>query len=136
MFFSCRLSCRCYPECDVCHRCVLPLISVELSKDDIYSVELVGGSSRIPAVKELVKKIFDRDASTTLNADEAVARGCALQVYMHFSVHLHDCQGVLAKNIVSAECYFGSYFHICVGLQIVSEYLRGVDLYFASDYWQ
>ena len=53
---------------------------VELSKDDIYSVELVGGSSRIPAVKELVKKIFDREASTTLNADEAVARGCALQV--------------------------------------------------------
>jgi len=53
---------------------------VELSKDDIYSVEVVGGSSRMPAVKELVKKIFDRDASTTLNADEAVARGCALQV--------------------------------------------------------
>ena len=43
-------------------------------------MEVVGGSSRIPAVKELVKKIFDRDASTTLNADEAVARGCALQV--------------------------------------------------------
>ena len=53
---------------------------IELSKDDIYSVELVGGMSRIPAVKELVKKIFDREASTTLNADEAVARGCALQV--------------------------------------------------------
>ena len=56
-------------------------ICIELSKDDIYSVEVVGGSSRIPAVKELVRKIFDRDASTTLNADEAVARGCALQVY-------------------------------------------------------
>ena len=55
-------------------------VCIELSKDDIYSVELVGGSSRIPAVKELVKKIFDREASTTLNADEAVARGCALQV--------------------------------------------------------
>lgn len=55
------------------------LQSSKLSKDDIYSVELVGGSSRIPAVKELVKKIFDREASTTLNADEAVARGCALQ---------------------------------------------------------
>ena len=55
---------------------------VELSKDDIYSVEVVGGSSRIPAVKEFVKKIFDREASTTLNADEAVARGCALQVHL------------------------------------------------------
>ena len=55
-------------------------VCIELSKDDIYSVELVGGSSRIPAVKEIVKKIFDREGSTTLNADEAVARGCALQV--------------------------------------------------------
>ena len=62
-------------------------LCTELSKDDIYSVELVGGSSRIPAVKELVKKIFDREASTTLNADEAVARGCALQVCLHFFVH-------------------------------------------------
>ena len=59
---------------------VVIFVRVELSKDDIYSVELVGGSSRIPAVKELVKKIFDREASMTLNADEAVARGCALQV--------------------------------------------------------
>ena len=64
---------------------------IELSKDDIYSVELVGGSSRIPAVKEIVKKIFDREGSTTLNADEAVARGCALQVclcsFLHSCVH-------------------------------------------------
>jgi len=62
---------------------VCTFVCVELSKDDIYSVELVGGSSRIPAVKELVKKIFDREASTTLNADEAVARGCALQVCLN-----------------------------------------------------
>jgi heat shock protein 4 len=55
------------------------LLSSKLSKDDIYSVEVVGGSCRIPAVKELVKKVFNREASTTLNGDEAVARGCALQ---------------------------------------------------------
>ncbi|XP_062573860.1 heat shock 70 kDa protein 4-like, partial [Saccostrea cucullata] len=46
---------------------------------DIYSVEIVGGSSRIPAVKNLVQEIFGKEPSTTLNADEAVARGCALQ---------------------------------------------------------
>lgn len=50
-----------------------------LKVDDIYSVEIVGGSTRIPKVKELVTKIFGKTASTTLNADEAVARGCALQ---------------------------------------------------------
>lgn len=51
----------------------------KLNRDDIYSVEVVGGSSRIPAIKDLVKKVFNRDASTTLNGDESVARGCALQ---------------------------------------------------------
>uniref|UniRef100_A0A8C9ST18 Heat shock protein 4b n=1 Tax=Scleropages formosus TaxID=113540 RepID=A0A8C9ST18_SCLFO len=48
-------------------------------KEDIYAVEIVGGASRIPAVKERVSKFFGKELSTTLNADEAVARGCALQ---------------------------------------------------------
>ena len=34
----------------------------------------------MPAIKELVQKVFGKEPSTTLNADEAVARGCALQV--------------------------------------------------------
>uniref|UniRef100_A0A673WXR8 Heat shock protein family A (Hsp70) member 4 n=1 Tax=Salmo trutta TaxID=8032 RepID=A0A673WXR8_SALTR len=60
-----------------------PLHSVmeqaKLKKEDIYAVEIVGGASRIPAVKERVSKFFGKELSTTLNADEAVARGCALQ---------------------------------------------------------
>lgn len=52
----------------------------ELKKDDIYAVEIVGGASRIPAIKERISKFFGKELSTTLNADEAVARGCALQV--------------------------------------------------------
>uniref|UniRef100_A0A3Q1JLZ7 Heat shock protein 4 like n=1 Tax=Anabas testudineus TaxID=64144 RepID=A0A3Q1JLZ7_ANATE len=51
----------------------------KLSRDDIYAVEIVGGATRIPAVKERITKFFCKDISTTLNADEAVARGCALQ---------------------------------------------------------
>ncbi|KAL0994745.1 hypothetical protein UPYG_G00126610 [Umbra pygmaea] len=51
----------------------------KLKKEDIYAVEIVGGASRIPAVKERISKFFGKDLSTTLNADEAVARGCALQ---------------------------------------------------------
>lgn len=54
----------------------------KLSKDDIYSVEIVGGSSRIPYIKNLIEKIFGKTPSTTLNQDEAVARGCALQCAM------------------------------------------------------
>lgn len=45
----------------------------------VDSVEVVGGTSRIPAIKRLIKDIFKIEPSTTLNADEAVARGCALQ---------------------------------------------------------
>jgi len=54
----------------------------KLSKDDIYSVEIVGGSSRIPYIKNLIEKIFGKTPSTTLNQDEAVSRGCALQCAM------------------------------------------------------
>ncbi|XP_061786648.1 heat shock 70 kDa protein 4b [Nerophis lumbriciformis] len=51
----------------------------KLKKEDIYAVEIVGGASRIPSVKERLSKFFGKELSTTLNADEAVARGCALQ---------------------------------------------------------
>nr|CAI5825830.1 unnamed protein product [Callosobruchus analis] len=50
-----------------------------LGMNDIHSVEIVGGSSRIPAIKVLIERVFNRTPSTTLNQDEAVARGCALQ---------------------------------------------------------
>lgn len=43
-------------------------------------MEIVGGATRIPAVKEKISKFFGKEISTTLNADEAVTRGCALQV--------------------------------------------------------
>ena len=47
--------------------------------NSIDSVEIVGGSTRIPAIKALIEKVFAKESSTTLNADEAVSRGCALQ---------------------------------------------------------
>jgi len=47
--------------------------------EDIYAVEVVGGSSRIPAVKAAIERTFGKTPQTTLNADEAVSRGCALQ---------------------------------------------------------
>ena len=53
-----------------------------LKQGDIEAVEIVGGSTRIPVVKNLIKKVFGREINTTLNADEAVARGCALQCAM------------------------------------------------------
>lgn len=51
----------------------------DLKVEDVSAVEIVGGATRIPAVKERITRFFGKDVSTTLNADEAVARGCALQ---------------------------------------------------------
>ncbi len=49
---------------------------------DIDVVEIIGGSCRVPAVKDVILNVFKRDLSTTLNLDEAVSRGCALQCAM------------------------------------------------------
>lgn len=64
-----------------CFSCCPPLLvpSTELSLDDIYAVEVVGGTTRIPSVKALLEKVFGKTVNTTLNQDEAVSRGCALQ---------------------------------------------------------
>ncbi|NIG58526.1 heat shock protein [Pontoporia blainvillei] len=57
----------------------VPLYSLleqtQLKVEDVSAVEVVGGTTRIPAVKEKIAKFFGKDTSTTLNADEAVARG-------------------------------------------------------------
>uniref|UniRef100_T1PDV7 Hsp70 protein n=1 Tax=Musca domestica TaxID=7370 RepID=T1PDV7_MUSDO len=55
------------------------LADSKLTLEDIHSVEIVGGSSRIPAIKQLIESVFGKSASTTLNQDESVSRGAALQ---------------------------------------------------------
>jgi heat shock protein 4 len=50
--------------------------------EDIDFVEMVGGTTRIPAIKATISKFFGKEISTTLNQDEAVARGAALQCAM------------------------------------------------------
>uniref|UniRef100_A0A803V3B4 Heat shock protein family H (Hsp110) member 1 n=1 Tax=Ficedula albicollis TaxID=59894 RepID=A0A803V3B4_FICAL len=68
---------------DLLQRIEVPLLSLmeqtQLKVEDVNAVEIVGGATRIPAVKERIAKFFGKDVSTTLNADEAIARGCALQ---------------------------------------------------------
>ena len=50
-----------------------------LKKDDIDKVIMVGGSTRIPMVYDLVKKELGKDPSREVNPDEAVAMGAAIQ---------------------------------------------------------
>ncbi|MBE2281819.1 MAG: molecular chaperone DnaK, partial [Ignavibacteriaceae bacterium] len=50
-----------------------------VSKDEINEVILVGGSTRIPKVQELVKKVFGKEPHKGVNPDEVVAIGAAIQ---------------------------------------------------------
>lgn len=50
-----------------------------LSGSDIDKVILVGGSSRIPAVQEAIKKLLNKEPSKSVNPDECVALGAAIQ---------------------------------------------------------
>jgi len=59
--------------------CMRALEDSGLTAGDIDEVILVGGSTRIPAVQELVKRIFGKDPHKGVNPDEVVAIGAAIQ---------------------------------------------------------
>ena len=63
--------------------CLVPcenaLKAAGLSKSDIDEVILVGGSTRIPAIQQLVEKFFGKVPSKGVNPDEVVAVGAAIQ---------------------------------------------------------
>lgn len=50
-----------------------------VSKSDIHEVILVGGSTRMPKVQEIVKEFFGKDPNKSVNPDEVVAMGAAIQ---------------------------------------------------------
>jgi len=57
----------------------LALKDAKIDPSDIDEVLLVGGSTRIPAVRERVEKFFGKTPNTTVNPDEVVAVGAAVQ---------------------------------------------------------
>mgnify|MGYP002514620242 CR=1 FL=1 len=59
--------------------CRKALADAGISTDKIDEVLLVGGSSRMPKVQEVVKSIFGKEGSKAVNPDEAVAIGAAVQ---------------------------------------------------------
>ena len=59
--------------------CRKALADAHLSASDIDEVLLVGGSTRIPKVRELVKSFFGKEPNKSVNPDEVVAIGAAIQ---------------------------------------------------------
>ncbi|GET37242.1 molecular chaperone DnaK [Microseira wollei] len=68
---------------DLIDRCRIPvenaLRDAKLNKEQIDEVVLVGGSTRIPAVQELVARVLAKQPNQTVNPDEVVAVGAAIQ---------------------------------------------------------
>ncbi len=68
---------------DLFHRSIEPcrkaLADAHLNASDIDEVLLVGGSTRIPKVQELVKEFFGKEPNKSVNPDEVVAIGAAIQ---------------------------------------------------------
>ncbi|MEL6130437.1 MAG: molecular chaperone DnaK [Cyanobacteria bacterium J06628_4] len=68
---------------DLIDRCGVPVENAirdaKLAKGDINEIVLVGGSTRIPAVQNLVTKILGKEPNQSVNPDEVVAIGAAIQ---------------------------------------------------------
>jgi molecular chaperone DnaK len=59
--------------------CISALKNANLKPTDINEVILVGGTTRIPAIQDAVKKFFGKEPSKGVNPDEVVALGAAIQ---------------------------------------------------------
>ena len=59
--------------------CMQALSDSKLTGDDVDEVILVGGSTRIPKVREIAKKAFGKEPNQSVNPDEVVAMGAAIQ---------------------------------------------------------
>lgn len=68
---------------DLIDRCSVPvenaLKDAKLDKEKINEIVMVGGSTRIPAIQELVKQKLGKDPNLSVNPDEVVAIGAAIQ---------------------------------------------------------
>jgi len=68
---------------DLAERCIGPyrqaIADAKLSEQDIDEVILVGGATRMPAIQELVRKLTGKEPNKSVNPDEVVAVGAAIQ---------------------------------------------------------
>ena len=84
---------------DLLERCKTPvtkaLHDANLSIDQVNEVILVGGSSRMPAVQELVKQMTGKQPNMSVNPDEVVADGAAVQG----GVLTGDVEGILLLDV-------------------------------------
>lgn len=59
--------------------CEQALVDAQVNKSDLKGIVLVGGSTRVPLVKTMVQEFFNQQPLCTINPDQVVALGAALQ---------------------------------------------------------
>ena len=64
-------------------KCMIPvnkvLVDAKVSRSEINEIVLVGGSTRIPKIQQILKEFFNKDLNKRINPDEAVAYGATIQ---------------------------------------------------------
>jgi len=85
--------------------------STTIKKEQLHSVEITGGSTRIPAIKQIIQEVFGLPACSSLNADEGVSKGCGLQAAEHsdkFRTKKFDIQEVGTNGIEAVYVHEGN----------------------------
>ena len=89
---------------DLFTKCIPPLENVlhdaKMSKADVNDIVLVGGSTRIPKVCQMVQEFFNgREPNKTINPDEAVAYGAAVQAAIVSNVKDDNISNVILLDV-------------------------------------
>lgn len=77
--------------------CEIALKDAKINKSDVNEILMVGGSTRIQAVQESVKKFFGKDLNQSVNPDQIVAMGAAVQA----GVLSNDIKDILLLDVTS-----------------------------------
>lgn len=92
--------------------CESTLDEAGISPDDVTSVFLAGGSTRMPSVRKIVETVFKQEPVSTINVDEVVALGAALYAaYKSDGSNLSEIQKKSIDKLKVAErtsCFFGT----------------------------
>ncbi|KAF7811315.1 heat shock cognate 70 kDa protein 2-like [Senna tora] len=100
---------------DIVEKC---LLAAKMEKTSVDDVVLVGGSSRIPKIQQLMKDLFDgKDLCKGINPDEAVAYGAAVQAAILSGGGSDKIQDIVLRDVTPLSLGFekkGGIFHVIV----------------------
>lgn len=105
---------------------LMHLMRSKLKIEEIHSIEMVGGSSRIPIVRTLVEKVFGKVPNSTMNHDDVVAQGCLLKYIMNVKRKGYK---IKEKPLVDNSC---GYNPSCSGMK---EHVRVFQVKLCDSYY-